>query len=435
MFRHATTKQVENSLTVVLIEGKEGSGRTTVVTWLKNQAAESNIPTACVRLNKKDTSVEYGLFKKLFVQLMPKDLFLNNNVQRGHIQELLRLTYPNADRSFGLSALLVLGVTCFTDDGAAIRFNPLPETFSRKRFVWTSDHHVRKTSILLQVSMRRIFAHLLRVRSTLVIIEALELADKASLALLALLGSDFCPSAFVCTALSASTNVNVNNLRQSNGSICSNITQDKDFIHAGPTVWAKEYRDQVLRLRNTSLISLENYTPDEINKLLCLSLGVKFVPPEVSQLVLDFSGGSYFWVREILHFIQEHGQETFMDALGEAAVPVSAEGEDNHFSRLLRIKAPSTNAHGFLSRTGSKVFIQHDIESAQNPGNLQPPLRRSSSMGHLLTAVHEHKVVSPKHKQLDHLLLIRFGKLLPSLVLRSLPMPCTICSHRTCKNN
>ena len=141
------------------------------------------------------------------------------------------------------------------------------------------------------------------------------------------------------------------------------------------------------------------------------SAGVKFVPAEVSQLVLDFSGGSYFWVREILHFIQEHGQETFMDALGEAAVPVGTEGEDNHLSRLLRIKAPSSNAYGYQTRGGSKVFIQHDFESAPSASNLQPPLRRSSSMGHSLTAVHEQKVVSPKHKQLDHLLLIRFGNL------------------------
>jgi len=45
--------------------------------------------------------------------------------------------------------------------------------------------------------------------------------------------------------------------------------------------------------------------------------GVREVPIEISQLVQDFSGGSYFWVREILQFIKEHGPESFMSAIGE----------------------------------------------------------------------------------------------------------------------
>jgi hypothetical protein len=39
--------------------------------------------------------------------------------------------------------------------------------------------------------------------------------------------------------------------------------------------------------------------------------------PELLQLVQDFSGGSYFWVREILQFIKEHGAEQFLSEVGE----------------------------------------------------------------------------------------------------------------------
>ncbi len=82
MFRAKPATPVENTLAVVLIEGKAGSGRTSVVTWLKNQATECNTQTSCVRLCKKDTSIEYGMFKKLFLQLMPKDLFVVDPVSR-----------------------------------------------------------------------------------------------------------------------------------------------------------------------------------------------------------------------------------------------------------------------------------------------------------------------------------------------------------------
>jgi len=45
--------------------------------------------------------------------------------------------------------------------------------------------------------------------------------------------------------------------------------------------------------------------------------GVEVVPPEISQLVQDFSGGAHFWVLEILQFLKDHGSEQFMSAIGE----------------------------------------------------------------------------------------------------------------------
>ena len=44
---------------------------------------------------------------------------------------------------------------------------------------------------------------------------------------------------------------------------------------------------------------------------------MEVVPPEISQLVQDFSGGAHFWVLEILQFLKDHGSEQFMSAIGE----------------------------------------------------------------------------------------------------------------------
>ncbi len=266
MFRAKPTVPVENTLAVVLIEGKAGSGRTSVVTWLKNQATDCNIQTCCVRLNKKDTSTEYGMFKKLFVQLMPKDLFLNNHVQRSYVHELLRSAYPKADRSLGLTALQQLGITCFAEDAATIKGNTLPGASERKQFAWASENYKPEGS--LQESMRHIISHLLGAHPTLVIIEGLELADSASLALLLILGSQTSPSAFVCTSLAEVADLALVQKKKS-----GLFSKKKSIIHVGRTVWGREYREKVLALHNASLITLENYTPEEINKLLCFSLG------------------------------------------------------------------------------------------------------------------------------------------------------------------
>ena len=39
--------------------------------------------------------------------------------------------------------------------------------------------------------------------------------------------------------------------------------------------------------------------------------------PDLAQLVQEFSGGSCFWVREIIQCIKDNGSEQFMQAVGE----------------------------------------------------------------------------------------------------------------------
>ncbi len=264
MFRAKPTVPVENTLAVMLIEGKAGSGRTSVVTWLKNQATDCNIQTCCVRLNKKDTSIEYGMFKKLFVQLMPKDLFLNSTVQCGYVQELLRLAYPKMDRTQGFAALQHLGITCTIEDSVT-RENA--DASMRKQFVWRSGSS--RNLVSLQDHVNHIFGYLLRVHPTLVIIEGLELADCASLTVLLNLACQSSPSAIVCTSLAENTDVDLG----AKASLFSPRRNNHQPHRKGNSIWAREYRDQVLALKNASLITLANYTPEEINKLLCDALG------------------------------------------------------------------------------------------------------------------------------------------------------------------
>ena len=47
-----------------------------------------------------------------------------------------------------------------------------------------------------------------------------------------------------------------------------------------------------------------------------LSTGGQVVP-DLAQLVQEFSGGSCFWVREIIQCIKDNGSEQFMQAVGE----------------------------------------------------------------------------------------------------------------------
>jgi len=185
------------------------------------------------------------------------------------------------DRTPGFAALQHLGVTCTIEDSVATEN---ANGSMRKQFVWRSGSS--RNLVSLQDHVNHIFSYLLRVHPTLVIIEGLELADSASLAVLLNLACQSSPSAIVCTSLAENTDVDLG----AKASLFSPRRKQNQPRRKGNSIWAREYRDQVLTLKNASLISLENYTPEEINKMLCEALGEFSFDPCVSVLQFQYIG-------------------------------------------------------------------------------------------------------------------------------------------------
>eukprot|EP01032_Pedospumella_encystans_P015281 gene15281-17488_t len=382
------------TMPIYVLHGKHGSGRTTVCTWFKAQAAELTLPVCSVRLGKKDTQDDFIVWRKIFLQLMPKDLFSSNTVQRNYVHNLLRRVYGNSSRSArtqGYPVLrAVLGITCeFADDTvhpsngsgdsqSVSSINSIKQFLSIKNK--PSGSH-KPQAIQLTDTLVRIFAHLLSLRATVLIIENIELADEESLKLLMELTKISTRCAIVCTAL-AEVVANSDPQSPRRGPVLGKFNDSKEYKANAfnSTPWSKHYKDLVLTHKSTIIITLENYKPEEIDKMLSVVLGVRVVPPEISQIVQDFSGGSYFWVNEIVQFIQEHGPELFMNAIGE--------NENNSEKKV-------------TSRTGPAG------------GMLRSPSSRAVSRAQSFKQSSQRKldVSSPHQQQLDKLVLARFGSM------------------------
>ncbi|KAJ1382364.1 hypothetical protein B484DRAFT_26538, partial [Ochromonadaceae sp. CCMP2298] len=81
--------------------------------------------------------------------------------------------------------------------------------------------------------------------------------------------------------------------------------------------WSVRFRSRLVALDKTQLITLDDYSLGEIQELLALS---SVSPPlTLAQvgLVQDFSGGSYFWVRQLLLYLEEFGIDQFLHTIGE----------------------------------------------------------------------------------------------------------------------
>jgi len=287
---------VGSLLPMVLLQGKDGSGRTTVVRWLKKQALDRQLLVIGVKSTKKDSQVDYMIWRKIFQQLMPKDLFLSNDTQRSYVRALLKEVFPDQQKVgqlMGFPALRnYLGITCSYSEGTTTE-----EEKNKHSNGWNgrskSKKHTKPSKEKLMPivdTMHKIFAHLLNLQTSLVIIENIEHADEASLELLVDLTSKLTSrSVIVLTALLFDDKSGQR--RNSNIFQTGRSSVQVDAFHS--TAWSKIYKDVVLRNKNTTSITLENYTPEEIDKMLSVALGVRVVPPEISQLVQDFSGTCY----------------------------------------------------------------------------------------------------------------------------------------------
>jgi hypothetical protein len=334
----------------------------------------------------------YTFWKKVFYQFsVNNDKFSYG--QWSHIEELLRLVFPDMSQltdHVSVNAISVaLGVSATFSD----KSTPPADSKLRKKnsmgFILptrTRTKSLQRQQEDLRDAMVKIFAYLFNQQPTLLIIENVHLAGERCLDLLVHLVPKLShPSAIVLTAVIADV--------LSFGPAAAQVMDERstsataiqiNALESSP--WFMKYRLAILSRKAVSLIVLSNYTQQDIAAMLCRILDLSVAPPEVVQLVQDFSGGSYFWVNELLQFIKEHGAENFLSA-------VSAD-----------------TASPLPQHSGSTRTLRHRQPSSVSPA----PLRRSMSMAkNQFSAPAPSRAVSPYQAQLDKLVLVRFGGLSP----------------------
>ena len=264
-------------------------------------------------------------------------------------------------------------------------------------------------SVPVMDTLLKVFSHLLNVQTIVLTIENVELADEEGLRLLVELTKTNSRSAVVLTALLVeekstsprNSKISVPSFLMKAPSMKSSFSSggggygggggsasssahamssqacQLDAFHS--TAWARQYRDVIQKSKTTTSVTLENYTNEEIDKMLAAALGVQTVPPEISQLVQDFSGGSYFWVREILQFLKEHGPELFMDAIGEN------EKKDPENASLSTTDAGCGNDSGAGAGAGARIRPKINKPSPTHASSSPAALKNGNASSRALT--------------------------------------------------
>jgi hypothetical protein len=380
--------QASQPARVTVVKGKFGTGKSCVATWLRARAAERCIPVISTRLMKMvGRRTRYTFWKKVFYQ------FASNNDkfsygQWSHLEELLWLVFP--DMSQLTDHVSVHAISAALGASATFSEKSTPPAESKLRrnslgFVLptrTRTKSLERQQEDLRDALIKVFVYLFAQQPTLLIVENVHLAGECCLDLLVhLLPKLSHPSAIVLTAVAADAMCchELDALGEPSNSASSIQISS---IESSP--WNTKYRLVLFSRKAVNVIQLCNYTSDDVAAMLCRILDLNVAPPEIVQLVQDFSGGSYFWVNELLQFVKEHGAENFLSAVSaDSASPLPQQ---------------SASARRTLRRQSSSV---------------QPsPLRRSVSMAKSqFEAPGPSRAVNPYQAQLDKLVLVRFGGL------------------------
>ena len=117
-------------------------------------------------------------------------------------------------------------------------------------------------------TLRKVFEYLLMHTTTLCIVENIECADDESLLLLSQLLPLHTATSFVLTTL---ISANKSTKKKRVGGFLLPKKYQQDAINS--TVWSRVYRPMILKHKDTTSITLSNYTPAEIDKMLTKALG------------------------------------------------------------------------------------------------------------------------------------------------------------------
>ena len=400
------------TLQVLLVEGPRDSGRKASTSWLAKSAMDLQISTVHVKLTHTSALSSYYLLYGIFCQCAPRDLYSNASTQRHYVKALLREMYPDdLEMAYNVAfptLAAVFALTCDTQGEFSNSSVSLLRTTSPFERRVRSNHRI--TSVMVHEVLCMLMRHLLAERALLVIIDDIQLADDKSLRVLVDVLHSPCKSALVlsgCTPL-CETNENARAVARRSTSFATSTVFVNSEWHTTvrsevvacmnnsfhiPTPLSAHYNISRAGVTNNAAIQLNLLSEVEVSQLLSVTLGTRTVSPLLVSAVVTVSGGGYYLVKEILHFIQERGAASFLDT-----VVLSAES--------MHQRAPGGSIDQNSSNSHEAHFRQlHTSHSACSTVNVQ----RNSPRCGFESTVHGNPPLNTY--KLDHLVVCRYENL------------------------
>lgn len=385
-------------LQTVLIEGRTGSGKFSTVQWLRKQAESRELRLIHIgSLDAKDALMDYKVTAKLFSLFIGTDVYNNAHSQQMVVTHLLHEVYGSNNDVIDKVALPAMRVAFNLSE---------PVSVGNSNDASSSQHNASNLALKRKIptkmiadTVREIFAYFLAEQAHVVIVENLHHCDDSSLKCLAALHDVRASSLVVYTLLSSDEMKSAESLavskqpndhtpisRQGMHAIGVKAVAVPASSHAVDGI--EMFRNLLQHQPNVHYMVLDNYNVTEIEAMVGSALGMDQVPLGLAQWVQQLSGGSIYWIKEILQFLKSLGPEEFANVTSF-----------HSFGSLAR----QSSVHS-SSGTANKRFSFSEPQS-QSVSSPAPLSLSQPSPGNPVASVDAIKA------QLELLILCRFEKL------------------------
>lgn len=304
-----------------LVEGHSGSGKASMMKWLKTYASGRFIRVVNVKLTGHNVKVGFSAVASLFRQLVGAEVFDDLELQKGAMLALLKAVY-GSDTSRAIQiGLWVMKLVLDVDPQINVDEEELCGADGSTKS--TPINHINAMKDSLKIETIITFFHvLLRTKPTILIIESVHYADESSLEVIEGLDSLSCS---VLIVLTSSYPEDIT-LRADGEEIYDFDDADTmTFQEEEPSEgveevtfrrlqWLSIYRSIILRKKSATSIDLLPYDVPDIESII-----QEFYPQiteshcyKLSQMCHEISGGNLFWLIELISYIANSGTAQFV---------------------------------------------------------------------------------------------------------------------------
>ncbi|RYG70204.1 hypothetical protein EON64_00810 [archaeon] len=474
---------------VVYLEGKMGSGKATAVKWFVREAKKRDIRVIRVKnIESQDLLLEYKALSKLLVECIGHDVFAESNKQRLVTMHILRSIYcgdnstanlscgptnmtspslapkenntesttpthhnphyfPKASRiasgneyidKVALPVLrMVLGSVVINGNvplhaSDSLRFNIGEKSDRSSAYATNKRIHIK----LVCETVRDIISFYLSEEPTVIVIENVHFADENSLKVLACLRDTPAHGVLLITSLPADdVFADFSRTPRNHSPISRHETIYSEgegnalssTLKKSSADALESFKTMMCQSSMSHFVRIDEFNLSEIEGMLCSALSIDNVPLGLAQWVQTLSGGSIYWINEMLEFIKTTGIENFMSITATQHSPAKMKTVRRHSSSTQRhtsaVSLRNSDEKGCEMRSAhaNNSAAMTETSSYMPTGGLTSPLSCRNAVGNTTSSVpldppsisvningcvHEAKL-----SQLQHFIISRFERL------------------------
>lgn len=356
-----------DKLQYIMLEGKPGTGKGTAAKWFHKESSKCDLRVIHIELEQRDAFINYKLISKLFLQFIGLEIFANIKHQKLVVSHLLDEIYEGHRDIIETIAIpackIAFGVNIGSNPAAANNNNnPNSDTITLAQQSLANNSSggggsgEKLPSHLVHNTVRDVFSYFYNEIPTAIIIENIHFSDTESLKCLYAMKDLVTKACILMTLVNADqyrehqnlwklkhSQSNMKLTMQKSHSNLRSLSPDRGYS----TIETDElefFRKEIIKLSNGTYLQMDDFNVSEIDGMVRQALNINTTPLGLAAWIHQISGGSIFWISEMIEFLKSTSPEEFLKVL-DVIEEANANSQPSNVGKRLSITIRGSTAN------------------------------------------------------------------------------------------